>query len=121
MGAWLVLAGLNGAIGVAAGAYGWHALGGNDIFALGVLYQLVHVPALLAVSWLASVLSGRAALVVRVAGSAFALGIVLFSGSLYALVLVGGVPVAGAAPVGGFLLMLGWLALAATAFVRSDR
>ncbi len=105
---WLALAGLNGAIGVAAGAHGWHALGGDAMFAIASTYQLVHAAALVGVAWLAARGGGPSS---TVAGTCFALGIVLFSGTLYALVLLDVVLVPGAAPVGGFLLIAGWLAL----------
>lgn len=51
----------------------------------------------------------------NVAGAAFTLGILLFSGSLYWFGLTGLVPVEGSAPAGGFLLMFGWLAAMWTA------
>jgi uncharacterized membrane protein YgdD (TMEM256/DUF423 family) len=50
-----------------------------------------------------------------VAGTAFTLGILLFSGSLYWFGLTGLVPLEGSAPTGGFLLMFGWLAAMWTA------
>jgi uncharacterized membrane protein YgdD (TMEM256/DUF423 family) len=70
-----------------------------------------HALALVAVAWLASTRSGRALVPVHVAGAAFTLGIILFSGTLYAFGLFALVPVEGAAPVGGALLIIGWLAL----------
>ncbi|MFQ5764210.1 MAG: DUF423 domain-containing protein [Rhodospirillales bacterium] len=51
----------------------------------------------------------------RVAGWCFATGIVLFSGSLYGFAATGAMPVPGAAPLGGVLLMAGWAALAVAA------
>ncbi len=116
---WMLLAGLSGAIGVAAGAYGWHAVGGDEgarqMFDIGSTYQLVHALALLAVAWLAAQRSGAAAIPVHVAGACFVLGTVLFSGTLYAFVALGFIPFEGAAPLGGVLLILGWLSLAAAA------
>ena len=115
MAVWLFFGGLNGLIAVAAGAYGWHALAGDDgarkMFEIAAQYQMAHALALVAVAWLASTRSGRALVPVHLAGAAFTLGIVLFSGTLYAFGLFAVVPVKGAAPVGGFLLMTGWLAL----------
>jgi len=112
---WLFLGGLNGLLAVAAGAYGWHRLGGDEgarkMFEIGAQYQMGHALALLAVAWLATTRSGRALVPVHVAGAAFTLGIILFSGTLYAFGLFAVVPVEGAAPVGGALLMIGWLAL----------
>jgi uncharacterized membrane protein YgdD (TMEM256/DUF423 family) len=110
---------LNGLVAVAAGAYGWHALGGDDgartMFEIGVQYQMAHALALLAVAWLASREEGRRRIPVHIAGAAFTLGSILFSGTLYAFGLTGLVSIEGAAPAGGFLLMIGWLALMWTA------
>ncbi len=115
MAIWLFLGALNGLVAVAAGAYGWHSLAGDDgarkMFEIGVQYQMGHALALLAVAWLATRLEGRRLIPVHLAGAGFTLGIILFSGTLYAFGLTGLVPVEGAAPVGGMLLMIGWLAL----------
>lgn len=115
MAVWLFLGGLNGLVAVAAGAYGWHALAGDDgartMFAIGAGYQMAHALALLAVAWLVTILQGRARIAAHCAGAAFTLGALLFSGSLYWFGLAAVVPVAGAAPVGGFLMMAGWLTL----------
>ncbi|TVR79484.1 MAG: DUF423 domain-containing protein [Rhodospirillales bacterium] len=108
---WLILGGLNGLIAVAAGAYGWHGLGGDPMFMMAADYQLAHALALTGVAWLASVATGPQGVLVHLAGAAFALGILLFSGTLYALALTASVPVTGAAPLGGVLLMAGWLLL----------
>lgn len=55
------------------------------------------------------------------AGAAFAAGLVLFCGAVYALVLAG-VHIAMLAPVGGTLLMLGWALLGVSALrARADR
>ena len=48
------------------------------------------------------------------AGAAFALGVLLFCGAVYALA-IGGLPTGPLAPLGGTLLMLGWLLLALSA------
>ena len=124
MALWLFLGALNGLVAVAAGAYGWHALAGDDgarkMFEIGGQYQMGHALALVAVAWLATRFNGRRRIPVYVAGAGFTLGIILFSGTFYAFGLTGIVPVEGAAPAGGFLLMIGWLALMWVA-VRSWR
>ena len=111
---WLVLAGLSGAIGVALGAYSAHGLGGTEearaTFRTAVQYQMWHVPALLAVAWLSS-LGSVPGWLPTAAGVLFSVGVVLFSGSLYAIGLGGKAPVPMAAPLGGLLLMAGWLAV----------
>src|SRR5437870_11651178 len=79
-------------IGVAFGAFGAHGLRGRlspdmlAVFETGVRYQVYHALALLATAALLPRLDGRA---VVIAGWSFATGIVLFSGSLYALALSG--------------------------------
>lgn len=112
---WLFLGALNGLISVAAGAYGRHGAlepAGREMFTIASQYQMAHGLALLAVAWLASrEPAGRRLSVSTVAGAGFALGIVLFCGSLYAFGVTGLVPVTGAAPAGGWLMMAGWLAL----------
>lgn len=111
---WLMLAGLNGAFAVAAGAYGWHWLaadeGARQMFMLASTYQMVHAAALLGTALLA--ISKPACRAVKTAGASFVAGIVLFCGTLYHFGPTGDVLIPGAAPVGGGLLIVGWLALA---------
>jgi len=102
-------------MGVAAGAFGAHALRGRltpdllNVFETGVRYQLIHALALLSVAWATTRWPGQA---VNAAGWLFLLGTVLFSGSLYALS-VSGVRALGAiTPLGGVAFIAGWLALA---------
>lgn len=111
--AFLLLAAINGLLSVAAGAYGRHGpfdAYAREMFAIASQYQITHALALLAVAWLASV-AARDRRLVAIAGAAFFVGIVLFSGSLYWFAIIGAVPSAGSAPAGGMLLMLGWLLL----------
>jgi uncharacterized membrane protein YgdD (TMEM256/DUF423 family) len=115
---WLFIGALNGLIAVAAGAYGRHGAlepAGREMFGIASQYQITHGLALLAVAWLASRCEGGRLTAANCSGAAFTLGILLFSGSLYWFGLTGLVPVQGAAPTGGFLLMFGWLALMWTA------
>jgi Uncharacterized small membrane protein len=116
----MLLGAINGLLSVAAGAYGRHGPFddyGREMFAIASHYQLTHGLALLAVAWLASRNQGDGRLI-GIAGAAFALGIVLFSGSLYWFAIVGAVPFDGSAPAGGFLLMAGWLTLIVIAVRR---
>lgn len=115
---WILLAALNGLLSVAAGAFSRHGMldaGSREMIAIGSQYQMTHALALFAVAWLATQSDLPWVSPVHVAGAAFALGILMFSGSLYWLGITGDVPVRGAAPVGGFLLMLGWIAIAVAA------
>jgi len=104
-----------GFLGVAAGAFGAHALRARvpadllAVFETAARYQMYHALALLAVSVVAARSPSRAA---RAAGWLFAAGIVVFSGSLYLLALTG-VRVLGAiTPLGGLCFLGGWIALA---------
>jgi len=107
-------AGIFGMSGVAAGAFGAHALKARldpealAIFDTAARYQLLHALALLGSAWVAQQWPGRAA---RASGILFSAGILLFSGSLYALSLTGIRGLGAITPIGGLLLILGWLAL----------
>ena len=109
-----VLASISGGLAVVLGAFGAHTLKGKiepellTAFDTGVRYQMYHAVALLAVA--------RARLFrVRVQAAAawlFLAGMVLFSGSLYALSLTGVRWLGGITPLGGLAFILGWLCLA---------
>lgn len=112
----LTLAGILGATGVAAGAFGAHGLRGVlepaqlDVWKTAAQYQLFHAMALLALG-MAEISSGSGSLPVWLRRASFfwAGGVVLFSGSLYLLVLAS-LPVVGViTPIGGVSLMIGWL------------
>ena len=104
-----------GAVGVAAGAFGAHALKARlapemlAVFETGVRYQLFHALGLLAVGWAAGRWTSRA---VRVAGWLFVVGVFLFSGSLYAMCLTGVRALGAITPIGGVAFIAGWLLLA---------
>jgi uncharacterized membrane protein YgdD (TMEM256/DUF423 family) len=106
-----LLVGVAGASGVLLGAFGAHALRGSldaqamELWHTAVSYHLWHA---LALALAVAVGTGRSA---RVAVWSLALGIVLFSGSLYALAL--GAPRWSGiiTPFGGLAFLLGWVAL----------
>ncbi|WP_281784199.1 DUF423 domain-containing protein [Sinimarinibacterium flocculans] len=112
---WLALGAVYGFLGVALGAFGAHALKTRlsaellAVWKTAVEYQMYHALALLGVGLLLRQLGTSAPL--QWAGAGFALGVLLFSGSLYALCL-SGVRVLGAiTPFGGMLLLAGWALL----------
>ncbi|WP_122581226.1 DUF423 domain-containing protein [Pseudomonas viridiflava] len=115
----LMLAAFFGFTGVALGAFAAHGLKGRltaeylTIFQTGVLYQLVHALALLGVAVLAAQLPGR---LVTWAGVSFAIGILLFSGSLYALTLSGISKLGIITPFGGLAFLFGWVTLGLAAW-----
>lgn len=114
----IMLGSLLAALGVMLGAFGAHALKARvtadmlEVWQTAVFYHLVHAVAVLVV----------AALAVRLGTSAgwiavlFIAGILLFSGSLYALVLTGIRPLGMVTPVGGMAFIAGWLWLAVAAW-----
>lgn len=121
---WIITAAINGFIAVAAGAFAAHALNkkmspdGLRIFETAVRYQMYHALALLAVAWVASRGAGAPpgiAMAAGVAGWAFSIGILLFSGSLYALCLTGISKLGMITPFGGVGFLVGWVALAIAA------
>jgi uncharacterized membrane protein YgdD (TMEM256/DUF423 family) len=111
----LLFGSLLGFLGVVFGAFGAHALKSRlsadmlVVFETGVRYQMYHAFAILIVAAAIGRI-GNANLLV-LAGWFFVAGVVLFSGSLYALSL-SGVGVLGAiTPVGGLLFLIGWACL----------
>ena len=122
----LLIASLSGLFAVALGAFGAHLLKkvltpeDMQVFETGVRYQFYHTFALLFVAILSRYVGQRWT---GIAGWFFVLGIALFSGSLYLLAaaeafgfkesttLIGPLT-----PLGGVLLMAGWLALFRAAF-----
>ena len=114
----LRLGAILGGIGVALGAFGAHGLRSVvtpdrlAVFETGVRYQLVHALAIIAAAWAAHAVPETRA--PRLAGALFAAGVVLFSGSLYALVGTGVTAWGAVTPLGGVAFIAGWIALAAT-------
>jgi len=110
------------AAGVALGAFGAHALKSRlppDLLAVwhtGVQYHLWHALGMIAVGLSAAIVPDGPWL--RGAGALLLAGIVLFSGSLYALALGAPRGFGALTPIGGISLVLGWLALA-VAVLRS--
>jgi uncharacterized membrane protein YgdD (TMEM256/DUF423 family) len=102
--------------GVILGAFGAHALSArltpemSDVWRTAELYQFVHALGLLAVGILVYHLG--APLLLRAAGWLMVAGIVLFSGSLYALALTGTRWLGAITPFGGLAFIVAWLLLA---------
>ncbi len=111
---------LMGLTGVGLGAFGAHGLRGRlspdmlAVFETGVRYHMYHALALLATAALmARTVDGRAVLI---AGWSFTAGILLFSGSLYALAFTGVTMLGAVTPIGGVAFLAGWAALLVAAF-----
>jgi uncharacterized membrane protein YgdD (TMEM256/DUF423 family) len=113
----LRIAAVLGFLGVALGAFGAHALrekispAALQIWNTAVLYHLLHAVVLLALGLYARSASGAglgAGMDVRLAAGLFTAGILIFSGSLYALALSGIKPLGAITPIGGLCLLAGW-------------
>lgn len=118
----IILAGFFGFLGVALGAFGAHGLQNLvepkhlTVWHTGVQYQMYHSLALLAVALLAvNYINPHLAVW---AGWAFVIGILLFSGSLYAIVLLGVRNLGFITPIGGLFFLAGWLLLLVAALKK---
>ena len=110
-----------GLIAVAFGAFGAHGLRGRlspdmlAVFETGVRYHMYHALALLLTAALASRDALHGSRAIAAAGWLFIAGIVLFSGSLYALAVTGVTVLGAITPIGGVAFLAGWAALAIAA------
>lgn len=135
-GFWITLGAAFGGLAVAAGAFGAHGLdtyfpkkyAGQTRTVAGVEmpaaqkyladyktaaeYQMYHALAIIAVGLLSRYRPGG---MLSIAGWSFCLGILLFSGCLYALTLTGERWLGAIVPIGGVLFLVGWFALAVAA------
>jgi uncharacterized membrane protein YgdD (TMEM256/DUF423 family) len=116
-----LIASLLGFSGVILGALGAHALkaqltatGQVETWNTAVLYNLIHAVAILAVALRQEDSRGSRLL----AAGCWASGVVLFSGSLYALSLGGPHWLGPVTPLGGVLLLIGWGCVATASFKK---
>ena len=115
---WVMIGAILGMTAVAGGAFGAHALKDRldaealANFQVGVRYQMYHALALIGVAWVASLRPSRVA---DAAGVCMLCGVLCFSGSLYGLVLLHWRWLGPVTPLGGTLLITGWLLLAIAA------
>ena len=112
---WFGIGAISAGIGVAIGAFGAHGLENVisdasrlETFETGARYQMYHALALLAVGWAGTRWKSP---LISIAGWLFLIGTLIFSGSLYLLVLTD-TPILGAiTPLGGVAFISGWIAL----------
>lgn len=112
----LVLTAVLGALGIILGAFGAHALKERlavealQNFETGVRYQMYHVFAILLVAAISQLQNGDKNWIAIL----FVIGIVFFSGSLYAISAGGVNPksIWFITPLGGLFFIIGWLLLA---------
>lgn len=109
---------LLGTLAVALGAFGAHALkatleasGRADTFETAVKYQFYHALALVLIGVLLSRADGDAIKWLNWSGYAFAVGVLIFSGSLYTICFTGITKFGAVAPIGGVLMIVGWVLL----------
>jgi len=107
-----------GFLGVAAGAFGAHAIRERvtperlDNWKTAADYQLWHALATIAAGVIAARWESGAA---AAAGLCFIAGVIVFSGSLYALALTDGRKLGAITPIGGVLFLVGWALLVVAA------
>ncbi|MGP1375287.1 MAG: DUF423 domain-containing protein [Almyronema sp.] len=120
----LVLAAVLAGLAVAGGAFGAHALKNQlavrslEIFETGIRYQMYHALGLLAVGIL-GVQGSASSGWLTAAGWGFGLGVLIFSGSLYALSLSGIKWWGAITPLGGVAFIVGWACLAIAALTTT--
>ena len=129
---WIVVAGVTGALGVTWGAFGAHLLpdwleksglsateiaSRMETFRTAVRYHMYHALALLGIGILARYDSSRR---LRFAGLAFLFGVLIFSGLLYVMAITGIKFLGIIVPLGGALLIVGWIALALVGVTAVD-
>ncbi|GAA4012260.1 DUF423 domain-containing protein [Hymenobacter fastidiosus] len=112
----LQIAALLGALGVAIGAFGAHGLramleasGRFDTFETAVRYQFYHTLALLGIGVLLAFRPEMRTL--HTTAWLWLGGTLIFSGSLYTLCFTGITKMGAVAPIGGLLLIAGWISL----------
>ncbi|KAA1175644.1 DUF423 domain-containing protein [Marinobacter salinexigens] len=120
---WPIVAGaVLGLLAVMAGAFGAHGLRqvvdsrGLEVFQTAVTYQMYHAIGLILLGILSAV--GLRRRILSMAAGFFLAGIVLFSGSLYLLVLTDIRWVGPVTPLGGLCFMVGWVLVAVAALRR---
>lgn len=128
---WIICGAVVAGLAVAAGAFGAHGLKTYlvrenmsdqeesdvehrlEIHETAARYQMYHGLALILVGLVATRTAGPA---VMVAGWSFLLGVVIFCGCLYGLVLAGPRILGAVVPIGGVGFIIGWVALAVAAW-----
>jgi uncharacterized membrane protein YgdD (TMEM256/DUF423 family) len=112
----VILGSVNLFVGVALGAFGAHGLRARvpvemlEVWHTAVEYQFVHALGLLAVGLVLPQLAGAAGITAG-AGWLMLAGIIIFSGSLYGLVLSEARWLGAITPFGGVLFLLAWVLL----------
>lgn len=123
----LVLAGINGFLGVMLGAFGAHGLRSSlaqaadgarrlEVWQTAAHYHLIHAVALAVLASLAARVQVQA---LPIAGYLFQAGIVLFSGSLYVVAFTGVRGFGAITPFGGLCFLAGWVSVLVSALQQN--
>ena len=119
---WVFIGAVFGGLGVMIGAFGAHALKDSlteralEVYKTASLYQFVHALALILLGIWASSQTTQGGTLATTAGWLFTVGILLFSGSLYALAITD-IKILGAiTPFGGLSFIAGWICFAIAAW-----
>jgi uncharacterized membrane protein YgdD (TMEM256/DUF423 family) len=116
-----IIGSILGGLAVATGAFGAHGLQKMvtperlDTWEKAVRYQIYHALALLLLAWAITHWPEQAKLLAA-GGWLFLIGVILFSGSLYLLVLSDTSWLGAITPLGGVAFVAGWLCLAIAAW-----
>ena len=120
---WIILGSISGFLSVSIGSFGAHGLKsdlGEDLLAIfetAARYQMYHS---LAIIFLGLIMNSFQSPLFDWSGWLFILGTLLFSGSLYLLVLTGIKTFGAITPIGGICLLAGWVFLAIGAYKASN-
>ena len=111
----LIISAISGAIVVALGAFGAHALRSTleanqrmDTFNTAIKYHMFHTIGLIAIAILLDKFPSRT---MEMAGWSMIAGMLLFSGALYVLSIANAPKLGIVAPFGGLAMILGWVLL----------
>ena len=110
----LVIGAISGCLVVILGAFGAHGLKdildeyGKSIYEKAVLYHMFHTMAILVLGLIEKI---QPEMQLSLAGWAFLIGIILFSGSLYILAVTGFKWMGMITPIGGVFFIIGWVLL----------
>ena len=110
----LVIGAISGCLVVILGAFGAHGLKdilneyGKSIYEKAVLYHMFHTMAILVLGLIEKI---QPEMQLSLAGWAFLIGIILFSGSLYILAVTGFKWMGMITPFGGVFFIIGWVLL----------
>jgi uncharacterized membrane protein YgdD (TMEM256/DUF423 family) len=116
----VIVGSLSAFLGVALGAFGAHGLKTKitpdmlTVWQTGVQYHLIHALGLILIGILCHLMPDAA--LARTAGWLLVAGSILFSGSLYVMVLTGVRALGMVTPLGGVAFLAGWLLLAVAAW-----